>query len=134
MKGYIPSSEELTNYELGYNLADDTLSLKVDSGLVNRILKPRARKWVDVKANRVVGNTYVNNNNYEIEVSIVIKSNATFETDAWLIINDTTVSAILNTGTITTRSPISATIPPNAKYLVDTYQNKGEIYSWAELV
>ena len=40
MKDYIPSSEELANYELAYNLADDTLSLKVDTVEVKRLFEP----------------------------------------------------------------------------------------------
>ena len=38
MEDYIPTPEELQNRELAYNITDDTLSLKVDSGLVQRIL------------------------------------------------------------------------------------------------
>ncbi len=38
MKGYVPYPSELATHELGYNLADDTLSLKTDSTMVKRIL------------------------------------------------------------------------------------------------
>ena len=40
MKDYIPTPEELANRELAYNLADDTLSLKVDTGEVKRLFEP----------------------------------------------------------------------------------------------
>ncbi len=39
MKDYIPSPKELENRELAYNIVDDRLSLKVDSGLVIDILE-----------------------------------------------------------------------------------------------
>ena len=47
MKDYIPSPEELSAYELAYNMADDRLSLKTDSGLVQDILISN-RMFVDM--------------------------------------------------------------------------------------
>ena len=45
MKDYTPSPEELGNKELAYNIEDDKLSLKVDSGLVIDILKEYAEPF-----------------------------------------------------------------------------------------
>ena len=59
-KGYIPSIHELTANELGYNIDDDQLSLKVDSGLVINILENLAGTTL---TNAQIKTQYENNSN-----------------------------------------------------------------------
>ena len=131
MRGYIPSSEELTNYELAYNLADDTLSLKVDSGLVRRVLAPRVRKWDrHSNTNRKVNTVYVNNSKHEMQLNVVML------TDLFDITVDGLKIAVVGAGGVpATRQTLSIAVPPNSTYRVSKgFDGQTTLEIWAELV
>ena len=131
MKGYIPSSEELTNYELGYNLADDTLSLKVDSGLVRRILTPHVRRWTRyLNTGKKVDTLYINHSKYEMQLNVVMNTDL-FDVE----VDGLKIARVGKGGATATRHTISIAVPPKSTYEVSKgFDGQTTLEIWAELV
>ena len=140
MKGYIPTPEELTNHELGYNLADDTFSLKVDSGLV-KLASPalgNGQKWVDMRESRKHDVVYKNNTGRPISVSVNIYTlTGSTEIYGGFIVIDGVEVQILATTNRDDWSNSGATfiVPTNATYEFRVIKStpSGIIRIWSEL-
>ncbi len=65
MKGCTPSPEELATNELAYNIAEDTLSLKITSREVINILKPKTLQHTGVKNIIIDGELLVNQSGFD---------------------------------------------------------------------